>query len=317
MVTAKDNKQDIVEAMDAGADDYVTKPYDKAELLARIRAGFRVVFLEQELSEKNRELLQANTIMKNDLLAASRLQKSFLPKTAPKIPGFEFSWLFYPCEMVGGDTFNVFFIDEQYVAAYVLDVSGHGVPAAMLSVMLSRILTPDVERGGILTVQAENPGTQKARHPREVAQILNRRFPMDDDVGQYFTMLYVLIHLPTLTVKFIQAGHPHLLLVYGNGKPEFLRKKSFSIGWFEDTVFEESSIQISAGDRLFLYSDGIIEASNLDQELYGSNRLARVVSGCRDMHISETIQTVSKDVKDFIKGAEVSDDMTLLGISVQ
>jgi sigma-B regulation protein RsbU (phosphoserine phosphatase) len=316
MVTAKDNKRDIVEAIDAGADDYVTKPYDKGELLARIRAGARIIALEQELNEKNRELLRANTTLKNDLIAASRLQTSFLPKSAPQMSGLDFSWFFRPCDMVGGDTFNFFALDDEHAALYILDVSGHGVPAAMLSVTLTRTMTPDAERGGILTGMSGSSGKGQPTAPREIARILNRRFPMDEDVGQYFTLLYGIVHLPSMRMRYVQAGHPHLMILRGNGQIQFFQRPGFAIGMFDDADFQEEEIPLGAGDRIFFYSDGIVEAVNRQDEVYGLERLVESVTDRRDRSISEITEGILDDVMRFTEGAEVLDDMTLVAFLV-
>lgn len=317
MVTARDRKSDIVEAIDAGADDYVTKPYDKGELLARVRAGLRIITLEQELSEKNHELLKANTTMKNDLMAADRVQKSFLPKGPPKVPDLDFSWFFEPCDMVGGDTFNCFALDSEHVAMYVLDVSGHGVSAALLSVMLSRVLTPDPERGGVLIRQTDPSGEGAPRSPLEVVQLLNRRFPMDGDVGQYFTILYGIIHLPTLQLKMVQAGHPYLSVLHEDGRVELFQRAGFPVGMFEDADFEEATVSLSPGDRVFFYSDGIVEAVNRGGEFYGLERLARAAASYREQDISGITKGILEDVMNFTTGARIMDDMTLLGVSVK
>ena len=317
MVTAKDRKNDIVEAIDAGSDDYVTKPYDKGELLARVRAGLRIIHLEQELSEKNQELFRANTTMKNDLIAAGRVQKSFLPKGPPKVPDLDFSWFFEPCDMVGGDTFNCFALDSEHIAMYVLDVSGHGVSAALLSVMLSRVLTPDPEKGGILICSAGPGGESELRSPKEVVQLLNRRFPMDEDVGQYFTILYGIIHLPTLQLKMIQAGHPYFLVLHGDGQVKFFQRPGFPVGMFGDAVFEEEILPLFSGDRVFLFSDGIVEAVNHGVETYGLDRLARAAASYREQDISGITKGILEDVMSFTAGAGIRDDMTLFGVSVK
>jgi sigma-B regulation protein RsbU (phosphoserine phosphatase) len=317
MVTARDRKSDIVEAMDAGADDYVTKPYDKGELLARVRAGFRIVSLEQELSEKNQALLKANTSMKNDLIAAGRLQQSFLPKVAPRVKGFDFSWFFQPCETVAGDSFHCFKVDDDHLALYVLDVSGHGVQAAMLSVMLSRILTPHPDRGGILARKSEGSTVGNIRSPKEIAGILNKRFPMDDEVGQYFTLLYALVYLPTKTMKFVRAGHPYPLYLSKEGRQDFLKCPGCPIGMFEEAEFDEGTISLSSGDRIFLYSDGIVEAVNHEGEIYGTERLAAAVALQSDRDISRITKGILEDVMRFTVGTRIMDDMTLVGVSIR
>jgi sigma-B regulation protein RsbU (phosphoserine phosphatase) len=316
LVTAKTSKADLVTAMDAGADDYITKPYHKEELLARLRSGVRIVTLEQELIHKNRELLNANMRMEKELEAANRLQRGFLPKAPLRRPGLEISWFFQPCETVGGDSCNFFALDDENVALYVLDVSGHGVPAAMLSVTLSRILTPYPERGGILTSRSVHSGMAEPLPPREVARILNERFPMDDDTGQYFTLIYGVLHVPTLRLNIVQAGHPYLLHVLGNGETRFLGKRGYAIGMFDDADFDDEAISLSPGDLFFLYSDGVTDAVNEKGEAYEPDRLAASIVKRRYQSIGEITNDVLKDILSFSKNERLRDDMTLVGLRI-
>ena len=316
IVTERDKKNEITEAMNAGSDDCITKPYEKVELLARILAGTRILSLEKELRTKNKALSRANKVLQNDLLAASRLQKSFLPKKAPQVPGLEFAWFFKPCEMIAGDTFHCFKLDDEHVALYLLDVSGHGVQAAMLSVMLSRTLTPYSSRGGILIGEGPSSGKIHVRSPLEIARILNKRYPMDVDVGQYFTLLYILINLPDLTLRLVSAGHPHLLYLKKNGETQFIETDGFPIGMFEDVDYEERRLSLSPGDCIFLYSDGVIDAVNRRDETYGPGGLIESVTKRRKGPISKITKGILNDVMRFTKGTEVSDDMTMLSLSI-
>jgi len=315
IVTALVDKKDLVQAMNTGADDYVTKPYDKGELIARVRAGQRIIDLEQQISQKNRELQKANIILKNDLIAARKLQESYLPKKAPEVSGIKFAWFFNPCEMLGGDTFNFFRLDEEHVAVYVLDVSGHGVPAAMLSVMLSRILTPDPTRGGLLARKSVG-GKPEPIFPKDLADILNRRFPMDAEVGQYFTLLYGVIHVPTLRLSVVQAGHPYLLHLQKNGEIDFIQKPGFPIGLYDHADFEEETIQLAGGDTVFFYTDGIVEAHNVKEEFFGAQRLAKSVYSRKDVDIFKITDGILTDVLNFCQGRTLGDDMTLVGMSI-
>jgi sigma-B regulation protein RsbU (phosphoserine phosphatase) len=316
IVTERDKKNDIKEAMNAGSDDCITKPYEKVELLARILAGTRILSLEKELRKKNKALSRANKVMQNDLLAASRLQKSFLPKKAPQVQGLEFAWFFRPCEMIAGDTFHCFRLDDEHVALYLLDVSGHGVQAAMLSVMLSRTLTPFPSRGGILIGDGPSSGKIQVRSPLEIARILNKRYPMDADVGQYFTLLYLLINLPTLTLRLVSAGHPHLLYMKNNGETHFIEMDGFPIGMFEDIDYEERRLSLSPGDCLFLYSDGVIDAANRRDETYGPGGLVESVTKRRKGPVSKITKGILSDVMRFTKGTAIRDDLTLLALSI-
>ena len=316
LLTAKEEKKDLVQAMALGADDYITKPYDRGELIARIRAGQRIVMLEQELSNKNLELATANERMEKDLIAARELQQSFLPKKAPNVPGVSFSWIYEPCERVGGDTFNFFHLNEEHVLFYVADVSGHGVPAAMLSVTLSRIMHPNPKLGGILAEQGETMNEYHVIPPVTIAEILNRRFPMDSDVGQYFTLLYGTLHLSSKVLNVVQAGHPYLLLLGKDGSTHFHVRPGFPIGMFDEPNYKEKTIQLSEGDSFFLYSDGIIDAENHDGLAFGNEGLARSVENQQNKCITETTEKILKSVSDFCEDKSADDDMTLVGISI-
>jgi len=316
LLTAKEEKKDLVQAMAQGADDYITKPYDRGELIARIRAGQRIVMLEQELSNKNRELATTNERMEKDLIAARELQQSFLPKKAPSVPGVSFSWFYEPCERVGGDTFSFFSINEEHVLFYVADVSGHGVPAAMLSVTLSRIMHPDPRLGGILAEQGKTQNAYQVLPPVKVAELLNRRFPMDSDVGQYFTLLYGTLHLPSQVLKVVQAGHPYLLFLEKNGETHFHVTPGFPIGMFDEPNYKEETIQLSEGDSFFLYSDGVIDAENHDALAFGNEGLAKAVENQQDKSITETTEKILKSVLNFCEEKPIDDDMTLVGISI-
>src|SRR5262249_34779536 len=141
MATARDQREDVVQALQQGANDYVTKPIDFPVVQARIetqlalkRAVDEIVALKRDLEQRNGDLHAANERMKRDLESAARVQRSLLPSAAPAVAEAEFSWIFRPCDLLGGDILNVFPIGDTHVGLYVLDVSGHGVPAALLSV---------------------------------------------------------------------------------------------------------------------------------------------------------------------------------------
>lgn len=150
MLTANSKKEDLVVGMNAGADDFVAKPFDKGELQVRLRAGERVINLEKNLFVRNQELERINQRMKLDLTAAAEIQKSLLPSRPPQVPGISIGWEFRPCDELAGDILNVFQLDEHHLAFYVLDVSGHGVPAALLAVSLSRMLSPEIDSASLL-----------------------------------------------------------------------------------------------------------------------------------------------------------------------
>jgi sigma-B regulation protein RsbU (phosphoserine phosphatase) len=210
MATAYGQSEMIVRALELGANDYVTKPYDLPVLLARVHAQLsakRLVEqkaqLERALAERNKELEIANQHMKEDLEAAARIQEALLPPAGMEIPGLRLAWAFRPCEHIGGDTFNVFALDDDHIGLYLLDVSGHGVPAALLSVHLSLILSPPRDPSSFL-VRADGPAAGSPASPADIVESLNRRFAWKS-TDRYFTMFYGVLNTRSGELRFACA----------------------------------------------------------------------------------------------------------------
>ena len=171
--TSRSSRADLVEGMKSGADDYIEKPIHEDELLVRLAAGERVIDLEWRLEEENRKLEETNQSLKkayetirDDLDAAARMQQSLLPP-AGTIHGIHCNSLFLPASVVAGDVFNFFPIGSNSVGFYLLDVSGHGIPAAMLSVTLSKVLTTRPEASSPLVEQTQEGSPYTIRPPHE------------------------------------------------------------------------------------------------------------------------------------------------------
>src|SRR6188472_891885 len=197
MVTAKGESYDMVEAFELGANDYVTKPLDFPVVLARIRtqlalrrAVSQVKELETKLDAHNKELraasadlAAANDRHTRDLEVAAQVQRAFLPALPAEIPGARFAWAFEPCSQLAGDYLNVFRLGERHAGLCVLDVSGHGVAAALLSVTLSQLLAR-VAQGGAGVVP-----------PAEVVTRVGRELAPDAAQGHAFSLLYGVLAL--------------------------------------------------------------------------------------------------------------------------
>jgi len=131
MATAKSETQDVVRALEIGANDYVTKPLDFQVVLARVQT-------QLSLKRAREELKSVHSRMKADLEAAARIQHALLPMDLPAIPGTTCAWRYRACDELAGDAVNIFRLDDRHLCLYVLDVSGHGVPASLLSVSVTR-----------------------------------------------------------------------------------------------------------------------------------------------------------------------------------
>jgi sigma-B regulation protein RsbU (phosphoserine phosphatase) len=325
MTTARGQSEDIVEALKMGANDYVTKPIDFPVLLARIQTQLslkhavqRIVRLEQNLTQRNDELeaangklLAANARMKRDLEAAARIQEAFLPHEIPHVLGVRSAWIFKPCEELAGDMLNVFPLDDNHLGLYVLDVTGHGVAAALLSVTLSHELSPRRDPSSLLIQNGEGPGSARLVEPALVADLLNSRFAWDPATEQFFTLIYGILNVHTGELRYISAGHPGPILLPHDAGPVLLEKPSLPIGVGEAS-YQERRLQLRAGDRLYLYSDGLVEARNANRELFGKERLLAALEQGRTLSPEEGLAALWREVEQWCGGTRFKDDISLL-----
>ncbi len=288
MATAMGQSEMIVRALQMGANDYVTKPYDLPVLLARVQSQLstkRLVEqkaqLERVLAERNRELesanrqlSEANERMKASLRAAAKIQEALLPRESANVPGVRLAWSFHPCEDLAGDTLNAFALDDHHVALYLLDVSGHGVPAALLSVHLSLILSPHNTNSSL--IRAEGPGAGSPVSPAEVVCALNRRFAWDT-TDRYFTLVYGVLNCHTGEFRYACAGHPGPVVVSSSSGCRILPPSGPPVGVW-DVDYQEHLLNLEPGDRLYLYSDGVTEARDSTGQLYGQARLTQFLA---------------------------------------
>src|SRR3954469_5712218 len=170
MLTSRSDKSDLVRGIEAGADDFVAKPFDREELRVRLLAGVRIVNLERALHAQNEELRLAGERIRHGLQAAARVQRAMLPKQNVLTPHVRTAWTYVPTDELAGDAIGLHLIDERYLVSYVLDVSGHGVPAALLSVTAMRALEPLPEQTSLLRCVAAPSGELgSVRRPGSVA----------------------------------------------------------------------------------------------------------------------------------------------------
>lgn len=317
LLTAKNAKDDIVAGMEAGADDFLSKPFDRNELRVRLNAGERIIQLERNLADQNRLLDAVNQRMKRDLDAAARMQQSLLPETLPDMAGVRAAWRFRPCDELAGDFLNVFPLDQETLGLYVVDVSGHGVAASLLAVAISRVLTPEASSSSLLLrPQEHQPGQVYVVEPVDVAAELNRRFPMEKSGDKYFTILYATVNIRTKELTYVSAGHPPIIIVPKNEPAEILRAGGFAIGWFPEATYKQRTRQLRPGDRVFLYSDGMNEAMNADSEQFGLDRLAEFLKSTNNLSIEDSLNQLMQTVAEWCGSTGPKDDLSVLGLEI-
>ena len=256
----------------------------------------------------------SNERMKQDLERAADVQRTLLPSRLPKVAGGTLAWKLEPTDELAGDTLNVVRLDEHHLAMYVLDVSGHGVSSALLSVTLNHWLSPDKGQSGLFT-----KGTGERYRivaPDEVARKLNRQFPMDSGTAQYFTLLYGILDTRTFAFRYVTAGHPPPILLPSSGSVRQLPGTGVPVGLLKDADYKEHQVMLDRGDRLYLFSDGMFEAGNQEGEEFGIERMLSSIDTSRSTDLDTSISHLFQAVQDWRSGAPFPDDLSVLSLEV-
>jgi len=317
IMTAKTEKDDMVEGMEAGADDFIAKPIDMRELEVRLRAGERIVRLEQKLSLQNSQLQAANAEMRLNMESAVKIQESLLPEELPEVKGIGFAWRYRPFHALAGDILNIFQLDDKHLGLYILDVSGHGVAAALLAVSLSRMLTPALNRSSLLWSRQKDGHGYEISAPLYVAGQLNKQFQLNEKNQQFFTFAYGIINTENNEFKYVSAGHPGLIVIHNNEEPACIDIDSFPIGFVETPGYEEQVIKLNPGDRLYFYSDGLIENPNPEGKLFDIDSILNSLQEFKSESLEQSLEGLLFALEAWCKGARFTDDVTLLAMEVK
>ncbi len=316
LLTAKNEKNELIEGMEAGADDFITKPFNNQELNVRIRAGERIIRLQEDLEEKNHKLLKYNERLEKDLKAAAELQKSLLPKEELEIFDLSFESIFVPSLFVAGDIFNYFQLDEDNVGFYLLDVSGHGVSSAMLSFTLSKFL--DVNQGdtrGVLKTWSEDEMRFTNTPADLVLSRLNKSFEMGFDVMQYFTMVYGKYNRVTREMELSLGGHPPVIIRHPDGSTEVVDLSSIPIGMFDNSEYEKATVILQPGDTVFIYSDGFCECFDTGDGKV-TEKMTVWIEGNGSSGKEEFNGAIREKMRGYYENNPEADDISLLMITV-
>jgi sigma-B regulation protein RsbU (phosphoserine phosphatase) len=254
-------------------------------------------------------LRRAKEALEHDLRLAARVQQALLPPASLETGTLRISHTFNPCDDLAGDAVGVVPLPDGRMGLYVLDVSGHGVGAALLSFTLSHLLSPAVE--GALVSDATTAGPFVVP-PAVVAERLNRQFPMDR-TRQYFTLVYGVIDPASGLLRYVIAGHPAPVLVPRAGPPSSVAGAGLPIGMIEDAAFEDQSLTLEPGDRLYFYTDGAIEALDAGEEEFGITRLVEEFDRWRALPLQDGLDRVAAAVRAWCGGC-LKDDVSLLAV---
>lgn len=316
MMTSKDAKSDLIEAMEAGADAFLNKPVGRDELRVSLRAALRVIDLEANLSAKNAALEIAYETIRKDIAAAGTIQKALLPIRAFETERFSFRWLFRPFTDVGGDIFNVQELSPTLFAFYVIDVSGHGVEAALLAVTLSRMLTPIAGEAARFSSLGDVGAIGEKPRPAEIATSLNTRFVNDASNSQFFTLMYGMIDTEEMTLTYTSAGHKGSVLMSSKEGAHAISEPSFPICFTDSPGYTEQSLPLNRGDRLFFFTDGLYETANDDGTQLGIARITDAINRRRQESLTSTLDGLYDYAASWREPRPIADDVSIIAFEV-
>jgi sigma-B regulation protein RsbU (phosphoserine phosphatase) len=312
-LSAKTESQDKVKGLELGAVDFVTKPFSRGEILARVRTHVTMRRMSASLQAMNEELLQRQRRIEEDLRAAATIQRSLIPSDELKtrFKEFELAWKFLPCQSVGGDVFNLYRLDKDHVGLFVLDVSGHGVPSAMVTVSVAQTLSP--QGGQLLKTKIGEAPFYRIPPPEEVLHRLDVEFPTER-FEKFFTIAYLLLNMRSGVVRSCRAAHPAPLVLRRTGEIVELTDGGTIVGFSGDAQRSEGETLLHPGDRVFLTTDGLAECPNPVGARYGDARLRETLRGTHSLGLQEACDSIVAAVFSHAAGIPAPDDITIFAL---
>lgn len=265
LLTSKSEKNEVAMGLEAGADDFVTKPVDANELRARITAGERILQMQRELVKKNGlitetldELQRVYDSLDNDLLEAKKLQQSLIRERNKSFETGDVSLMLRSSGHVGGDLVGFFPAGPGHLGLFSLDVSGHGISSALMTARLAGYLSATAPDQNV-SLHRGVDGDYGFLPPEVVIETLNDLVLDEMETEHYFTLLLADVNLNTGHVRMAQAGHPHPVVQRKDGTIEQEGTGGFPVGLMSGISFTQFEAQLHPGDRLVLLSDGVTE----------------------------------------------------------
>ena len=294
IISAYGDMRNIRTAMNRGAFDFVTKPLDFEDLQITIDRTLSHLAEWKEALESRDKLVA----LQNELDVASKMQQSILPTSFPQAPEYEVYGNMAPARNVGGDFFDVLYMENGRIGLAVADVSDKGVPAALF-MMSSRTLL----KGCAIGMGA----------PGEVLGEVNTLLTEDNETIMFVTLVYATFDPETGVLTYANGGHCNPLVVHADGASEELaHTNGVALGVVPDLEYREYSVTLAPGDTLILYTDGVSEAMNSDGEEFGIDRLLNLFATNPPRNAQHANEAVLQAVAEFAGGHPQSDDVTCL-----
>jgi sigma-B regulation protein RsbU (phosphoserine phosphatase) len=263
-----------------------------------------IIYDVTDIERQKVELQRKQALIDEDLKAAAAIQRSLLPEGDPCIANLQVAWRFNPCERIGGDIFNIQRQDEDQVGLYMLDVCGHGVPAALISVAASQFLAGP---RGLLG------GGCQLTSPETVLNHLDEAFPFER-FDSYFSIVCMSIDTRRGTLSYGGAGHPPPVLLGADGALTVLDHRGPVIGFGTKTPYGQRELRLAVGDKIILYTDGLTENRGRNGRAFGRDRFHGMLREFSRRPVGAIVDALHREVRRFLDGVEPDDDISLLGV---
>lgn len=313
LLTSKSAKAEIARGLEVGADDFVTKPVSADELHARLRAGMRILSMQAALRQNAQDLAVALAdqqrlydTLDRDLIEARKLQQTLMPDRRRDFGPARVTMLIRASGHVGGDLVGCFTLGAGRVAAYSVDVSGHGVASAMMTARLAGYLSGEQN----LAFRHLPDGGRDSRSPAALLGAFNRLMIEELQVEQYFTMAYAELDLASGAVRLAQGGHPYPLVIRADGRLEWVGQGGLPIGLIAGAEYEDDCLYLAPGDRLLLMSDGITECPDPMGTELGAEGTERLVAGLRHLPSDALLDGLVDGLAAYAGDARFPDDVS-------
>ena len=302
VLSSKEEPTIKAEAFSVGANDYLVKLPDKLEVVARIRYHSAAYIHRLERDEAFKALEAQQRVIDKELADAAKYVRSLLPAPMPAGSTVPADWRFITSSSLGGDSFGYHWLSEDQLAIYLLDVCGHGVGAALLSV------------SAINTIRNQTLPSTDFAVPSQVLAGLNRAFPMDQQDFKYFTIWYGVFNPHTRELIYASAGHPPAVAVAPDGKITTLDSTGMIIGAVSTSTFPDATAKLASGSKLFVFSDGCYEVFNPDKVMMTFEDFFGILAAAAPH--SDTIDRTMAAAQNWQQRPDFDDDFSLLQFQI-
>ena len=248
-----------------------------------------------------------------DRATVSELQKSRLPRGSA-IAGMNIEWLFHPIPFGSGDLFDYFALSGDLMGFYMADVEGHGFNTALISMTLRRLLSPDIDQDGLLMRRRPGSAEPEIVPPASVIEILNQRYQFERNNEPFFTMVYGYLDSRTGRGRLVRAGHQYPLLQKATGEILEIKTEGYALGLFADSSISEYDLALDDGDRLFLYSDELVECRDDEGNQFSLQRLSRFLTEQHRHPLPEVVRQLDDTIRAWRGHSRFDDDVAFLAL---